>query len=1007
MLRALTIATLLVSCLAGTAADELRRLLEAGSYAEAAELGRSQLAEIDPRSLDHASVAELTARAMSSAGIGTLEARIALAQGAISVREQLLEAQELQLAEAHYTLGLVHHLGGDSARAVEPFRRALAIAELHHSREAPELERFVRELGAALLSSGEPRSARRQFERQLAIARAAYPTPDARLVPALYNLALAEEQLDGLSESERLLREALAQPEDPDARGRRRWVATALASTLAIQGRLAEALGQSESLLAATRADVTAEPSVLAWLLNDTGVMLRMAGDLQKARRYLEESIELQGSRPRQADLAMRSRSNLGVVLTEQERFDEARVVFESVPEVVAGRIEAGRSQWGEYHLAFGKLLLRAGATSEARSQLARAIEVLSATMPDDYLDLAVARGEMGRAEFALGAEERARALLEASLAVLDRGVGRQHPYTSRVLDARARVLHRDGDPAVALEAALEAERVSRLLRTETLAALSERQAVALVRRPTVGRDLAIALALGEKASAATLGSALDAVIRSRSAVFDELALRQQLREASDDERIEQLAEAKRRLAHQFHHGVGSGAAYMERLERLRERVESLETALAGSGTLRRSPQRVGLGDLRAALRRGDSLVSYVRYARADGERRYAGIVLRGDGSTPRFRDLGAADRIDADVQRWRATLHADEAEHRSAGLVLRRQLWDPLTLGLDREAALFVVPDGTVHLVSFAALPMPGARYLIEVAPELHYLTAERDLASKGALRRGEGILVVGNPDYDLGASRPAERSGARPGCLDLRDHRFVPLPATAEESEAVRRLWGASRATSVRRLQGSEATESAFRREASGAAVLHLATHGFVLEPDACRGGNRGLSRGVGGLSPAQRDSPEASTAAHPLLLSGLVFAGANARKRRGGLDDGILTALEVGTLDLRGVELAVLSACRTGAGHVEVGEGILGLRRAFRLAGVRSVVSTLWDVEDSSAHDWVVAFYRHHLDRERSVAASARSASLEILEQRRRAGADTHPFHWAGWLSGGGPG
>jgi len=137
--------------------------------------------------------------------------------------------------------------------------------------------------------------------------------------------------------------------------------------------------------------------------------------------------------------------------------------------------------------------------------------------------------------------------------------------------------------------------------------------------------------------------------------------------------------------------------------------------------------------------------------------------------------------------------------------------------------------------------------------------------------------------------------------------------------------------------------------------------------------------------------------------LLLSGVALAGANRRVSSGSAaDDGVLTAEEVASLDLSGVEWAVLSACETGVGEVRPGEGILGLRRAFQVAGARTVVMSLWAVEDRAARDWMRALYEGRLQRQLSSAEAVQSASLTLLRQRRAGGQSTEPFYWAAFVA-----
>jgi CHAT domain-containing protein len=138
---------------------------------------------------------------------------------------------------------------------------------------------------------------------------------------------------------------------------------------------------------------------------------------------------------------------------------------------------------------------------------------------------------------------------------------------------------------------------------------------------------------------------------------------------------------------------------------------------------------------------------------------------------------------------------------------------------------------------------------------------------------------------------------------------------------------------------------------------------------------------------------------------LLSGLALAGANRRaSATGDEEDGILTAEEVASMNLAGVEWAVLSACDTGLGEIRAGEGVFGLRRAFQIAGAHTVIMSLWGVGDRSTTIWMRALYEGRLARKLDTAAAVREASLSVLHQRRAKGQSTHPFYWAGFVASG---
>jgi CHAT domain-containing protein len=136
---------------------------------------------------------------------------------------------------------------------------------------------------------------------------------------------------------------------------------------------------------------------------------------------------------------------------------------------------------------------------------------------------------------------------------------------------------------------------------------------------------------------------------------------------------------------------------------------------------------------------------------------------------------------------------------------------------------------------------------------------------------------------------------------------------------------------------------------------------------------------------------------------LRSGLALAGANQRQSaRANQDDGILTAEEAAALDLRGTEWVVLSGCDTGLGDIKAGEGVLGLRRAFQEAGARTLIASLWPVDDTEARDWMGVLYRTRFHNGKSTAESIRQADLSELRARRKAGKSTHPFYWAGFVA-----
>lgn len=324
-----------------------------------------------------------------------------------------------------------------------------------------------------------------------------------------------------------------------------------------------------------------------------------------------------------------------------------------------------------------------------------------------------------------------------------------------------------------------------------------------------------------------------------------------------------------------------------------------------------------------------------------------------------------------------------NERAYREAGEELRKRIWDPLADATKDAQLLLVVPDGLLNLIPFASLPVDDG-YLVDKGPVVHMLTSERDLLAEENTQKKSGLLALGGPAFDARSIQAAAQTsaplrgetlrGETIGCDEFQKMVFPQLPgATAEANDLAGswKKWNQNEHLSL--MTGADATRDRFLAESGSNRILHIATHAFILNR-SCGNGN-------------------------PLLHSGLVFAGANQNR-----DASILTAQQIASLDLNGVDWAVLSACNTGNGVLADGEGVLGLERAFRLAGAHSVVMTLWPVDDEVTRQYMRELYLNRFANHDSTADSAWSAEHKLLDNRRTAHLSTHPWYWAGFVAAG---
>jgi CHAT domain-containing protein len=620
------------------------------------------------------------------------------------------------------------------------------------------------------------------------------------------------------------------------------------------------------------------------------------------------------------------------------------------------------------------------------------------ARFPDGHPDLANSLNNLGSLLNQRGELARAEPLYREALAMK-----RQlypparfpdgHPDLAATLDSLGYVLQARGELARAEPVVGEAVATQQRLLSALLAGSSEAEALNFLAQLPLTCDnyLSVTRELPDKA-----GAACAALWHAKGAVAHMLQQRRLALLAARDKDTRDLAQQLTATRRALAGLLRPGAAPPGGVRELSDRKEKLEKQLADrlplyqalQGRLRRGP-----ADLISLLPPGAVFCDLARYWHIDHDAKVPGI--KGDnwtlsyvafvlarGRAVRRVELGAAGPIDEALAAWRRGLQAGKASS-PAALALHRRLWRPLEQAFPARArTVLIAPDAALTGLPWAALP--GRRpntllleeYALAAVPDGQLLL---DLLRAPA-RGGEGpglLLAAGGIDYDgpaeavqVAAARGLARAPGRGPAL------WAALPGTRRELEAVRRLAGKR---TVVELQGAAAGTGRLLADLPRARWAHLATHGFFadpavrslaqLTPQDYERGRRGERIGLGARS--------------PLVLSGLVCAGANRPAKDAEKEDGgILTAEAIAGLDLGGLDLAVLSACDTGLGEAGGGEGVFGLQRAFHLAGARTTVASLWKVDDAATQALMREFYTNLWERKLPRLEALRRAQLSML-------------------------
>lgn len=1002
--------------------------------------------------------------------------------GILGARREFAEAQTLLLkavavfertgnddltARALINLTYVERWGGDLRTAKTFGERAVAAAERAHGSDDVAVARALLNLSTVIDALGDIRTSNQLGERATAIFRKHYKGDHEALALTMGSLAWNMDRANQFEKSAKLHEESVAMYErtvgmdSPD-----------LAWELNNYGLLFWRLGDYEAgrplferaLAIWTRAN---SPDA-SRAMNNLAITYRRLGDLARARQFYEASLALKEKTvgPDHQDVAL-VLYNAANLLREMGNYTTAQPMYERALRIREARLGPTHTLTAYAVNGLSLVLSDRGDTARARTLAERAVAIWRqnkaidvavglTTLADlnlnagdvrtalryydearatyekaygpNYVDVAALLNNSGSIQARLGQLEAADRDYTRALAILERQFDSNHPSIAEVTSGLANVRWQTGDVKGALALAMRSERISREHFRLTSRTLSEREAVSFSERRAPALDVLITVAVSGELSPEDNRTVMDAAIRSRALVLDEVTERSRTvggAQRVDPTLVHAVSRARQKLANLIVRGPRPGeTGYAALVDAARGEREAAERTLATASLEERnrlSQEHAGLEEVAAALPPDAAVLTFITYENLSrtpqsnrtrsGDRRYAALILDGSKNVS-IVPIGRAEVVDAQVGRWRDVMtHAaslpSPSAYRQVASALAGTIWRPVASQLTDVRQVFIVPDGALNLVSFAALPdVRSGRYLVENNTLIHYLSAERDLVTRTAGRQASaGLLALGNPSYTRASAVSTDRTkpkGALRGttCPEFQRVQFARLPAADREVRDLITIWNAQSGSPVDRLSGDRATEAAFRQAAQGRRILHLATHGFFL--GSCQPAGT-VTRGVGGLA-AKKAAPNTATQTS-MPLAGLAFAGANQRGSAGSdEDDGILTAEEVAGLDLHGVEWAVLSACDTGLGQVKAGEGVFGLRRAFATAGVATTIMSLWSVEDESTREWMGALYRARLTDGRSTGESVRDAMRALLQSRRGRGLSDHPFFWAAFVAAG---
>lgn len=389
---------------------------------------------------------------------------------------------------------------------------------------------------------------------------------------------------------------------------------------------------------------------------------------------------------------------------------------------------------------------------------------------------------------------------------------------------------------------------------------------------------------------------------------------------------------------------------------------------------------------VRNSLANHEVVVDFSDYQTEDSVRQYAAYIYDKDKSYPLLVKCFDQQQLDSllDGMQNYTLYNYEQLQNRASKLI-----WNPIEASIAKGSTVYYIPSGVMHGIALEALPLSDGTTLGQHYDFVRLTSAREIVNAHHSSKINRTATLYGGLQYSLDPQKMEEESKAyeksdlaglvrseygKVGFKDLRN--------TKDEVNKIEKTLE-DNGFAVKAYSGSKGNAESFvALSGKSSSIVHIATHGFYYTPDEAK--DNDYLRGY----------------TDAMSLSGLVFAGGNAawlgKKYSDGVLGGVLTAKDIANLDFKGTELMVLSACKTGQGKVTA-EGVFGLQRAFKKAGVGTIIMSLWNVDDKVTSEFMIAFYEQLTDKANNW--NKRKAFEQTKELIRKKHHD--PYYWAAFV------
>jgi len=932
--------------------------------------------------------------------------------------------EHVDTASALSRLAAVHRDLGEYNEAEAMLERSLEIFDLslgpEHFQSAGPLVR----LANLLIKRGEYNEAQPLIERAIKIYEKALGPEHLNTISSTESLALIHYEMGRYTEAIALYERALKIKEKalgPEHAGNGATY-TCLGRVLRATGKYAEASIFCERALKLTEREYGPEHHNTARCLINLAGLRKLLGNFEVSEKMFDQALAIYEKNwdPDHPDMAALLHE-IVLLHRAQGNFIEAKPMLERALRIYENVLGSENPVTANCMLSLGELYHRMGDYPKAKTLYEQALDIHEKLFGPEYpssfrgmKNLALLLRDQG--QFA-----EAKPLMERGLETAIKILGPGHPSITEMYNHLALLYLDFGEIDSAWEVSKQAIASAETQRQRTFWFLTEHERLLYAKQQQNTLDILLSLSRTEQIPDADQ-EVYQVFLQWKGRVSQSLLQnRERMKRNQSPETAEllvQLTDIKSAFSNELYRtDIKDLSAHKNRVEKLLSECSSLETRIHRlMGEDEEEANRINVETLQQALPDQGMFVDFFvqnLYTPSKGnqdsprvkgswtEPRLSAWVMRKRDGNITYLDLGPTQPIQKALQTFLGEINRDSHLFPKANDTLRDLLWQPLATHLKGIDTVFVSPDGFLGSLPLETIRLDGGEYLIDrhTFVYLQDMTSLAMYSEESGIKNNPSLLLVGAVDYnsrgDLAWMEPDQEPPSAPAqhhddysklfakanLSRGQEDNWPPLPATLDELKTIFRIHKSQYQGKPKTLElkGMEATEERIKVELPKYNMVHFATHGFFQPrwlPSLWE-----IVQQKDEQSLLDKDKLVQPPGLLPGFLSGLVLAGSNSSPQAS-RDDGYLTAEEIMWLDLSNVDLAVLSACETGLGSMTSGEGMLGLSRSLRQAGVDRVIASLWKVDDQAASRFFAQFYNYLWKDRMNPAKALRKVKLDML-------------------------